>query len=142
MDEGFKGLLKRLKLKVTPRRLAILEAMASEGVFLSAEQIWKKARERVKNAGLPTVYRILEELVEGGVVARIHGNPQLYYYCSNGRHHHHFVCVSCGKVEVVDLCLVDVLEREVSERIKGTLLSHSIELGGLCRRCTEQGASR
>jgi Fur family transcriptional regulator, ferric uptake regulator len=142
LDEGFKGLLKRLKLKVTSRRLAVLEIMASESVFLSAEQIWKKARGRVNNAGLPTVYRILEELVEGGVVARVHGNRQLYYYCSNERHHHHFVCVSCGKVEDVDACLIDVLEREVSERIKGTLLSHTIELGGLCQRCTEQGTPR
>ena len=139
MDEGFKGVLKRLKLKVTSRRLAVLEVMASEGVFLSAEQIWTKARGRVKNTGLPTVYRILEELVEGGVVARIHGNRQRYYYCSNERHHHHFVCASCGKVEDVDLCLADLLEREVSERIKGTLLSHVIELGGLCQACTEQG---
>ena len=139
MDEGFKGLLKGLKLKVTPRRLAILDVMASEGVFLSAEQIWTKARGRVKNTGLPTVYRILEELVEGGVVARIHGNRQRYYYCSNERHHHHFVCASCGKVEDVDVCLIDVLEHEVSERIRGTLLSHTIELSGLCERCTEQG---
>jgi Fe2+ or Zn2+ uptake regulation protein len=41
-------------------------------------------------------------------------------------------------VEDVDLCLIDVLEREVSKRIKGTLLSHTIELGGLCQRCTER----
>jgi Fur family zinc uptake transcriptional regulator/Fur family ferric uptake transcriptional regulator len=139
LDDGFKGLLKGLKLKVTSRRLAVLEVMAREGVFLSAEQIWTKARGHVKNAGLPTVYRILEELVEAGVVARIHGIRQLYYYCSNERHHHHFVCASCGKVEDVDLCLIDVLEREVSGRIRGTLLSHTIELSGLCQRCTEQG---
>jgi Fe2+ or Zn2+ uptake regulation protein len=140
VELGFDALLRRLRLKVTPRRLAVLEVMSCEVAFLSAEQIWGKVRGRISGIGLPTVYRILEELASSGTVTRvIHGNRQLYYYfCPNEKHHHHFVCISCRKVEDIDLCLEDALKREVDERIKGTLLSHIIQLQGLCRQCTSE----
>ena len=144
MQDQFGCLLKRLKLKVTPRRLAILEVMSGEPTFLSAEQVWVKVKRRIDGIGLPTVYRNLEELACGGMVTRvIHGNRQLYYYfCANEKHHHHFVCVSCRKVEDVELCLAKELEHEVAERIKGTVFSHIVQLQGLCRLCTEGDGGR
>jgi Fe2+ or Zn2+ uptake regulation protein len=143
MDEGFGGVLKRLNLKVTPRRLAVLDVMAGEGTFLSAEQVWTRVKERTMRVGLPTVYRILEELAEGSLLARVfQDNRRLYYYCRNEHHHHHFVCVSCRKVEDIDLCVMDGLEKEVSERIKGTVFSHILQIEGLCRACTERSAGK
>jgi Fur family transcriptional regulator, ferric uptake regulator len=141
MERHFEDVVRKLKLKVTPRRLAILDVMASEAVFLSAEQIWTKVRGRVSRLGLPTVYRIVEEFVRAGMVSRvIHDDRQLYYYyCGNEAHHHHFVCLSCHRVEDIDLCLSENLRKEVSERIRGTLFSHILQLQGLCRRCAEQG---
>ena len=144
MDDVFRGLLRRLGLKVTPRRLAVLGVMAEEGTILSAEQVWTKTRARVGNLGLPTVYRILEELEQAGRVTRVvqEDRQSYYYFCRNEHHHHHFVCVSCKKVEDIDLCLSDGVKQEISERIRGTLLSHIIQFQGLCRRCTEKGAGR
>ncbi len=138
--DDFDAVLKGLGLKVTPRRLAVLSVMSGASVFLSPEEIWKKVRKRVGSIGLPTVYRILEELASGGVVTRVlHDNRQLYYYlCTNPRHHHHFVCLSCHKVEDVDLCALDALEREVEQRIQGALVSHVLQLQGLCRDCCER----
>lgn len=127
-------------LKVTPRRLAVLEVMAGEGTFLSAEQVRAKVKQRMKSVGLPTVYRILEELAEGGMITRVLRDSRrlYYYYCCNEHHHHHFVCVSCRKVEDIDACLMEGLEREVSERIRGTVFSHIVQVEGLCRACTER----
>ena len=141
LHEGFDALLKRLNLKVTPRRLAVLDVMAGEDTFFSAEQVWTRVKDRIKRVGLPTVYRILEELSEGGMLTRVIQDSRrlYYYYCPNERHHHHFVCVSCGKVEDIEMCLMESLEREVSERIKGTVFSHIIQIEGLCRICTEGG---
>ncbi|MGD0231640.1 MAG: Fur family transcriptional regulator [Syntrophorhabdales bacterium] len=144
MQDRIDGVLRRLKLKVTPRRRAVLEVLAAEPTFLSPEEIWKKVRDRVAKVGLPTVYRILDELACGGAVARvIHQNRQLYYYfCGNTRHHHHFICLACHRVEDVDLCLADALEREVSERIRGTLFSHILQLQGLCHECRHKGEEK
>ena len=137
--QDFEGLLRGLKLKATPKRRAILEVMAAESTFLSPEELQRKVGERGGNVGLPTVYRILDELANGGVVTRVlHDNRQLYYYlCANKSHHHHFVCLSCHKVEDIDLCLGEALEQEVAQRIKGALFSHILQLQGLCRECRE-----
>ena len=141
MEGRFDAELKKLRLKVTPRRRAVLEVLRSESTFLSPEEVWNKVKDRVSRIGLPTVYRILDELACGGVVTRVlHQNRQLYYYfCGNTDHHHHFICVSCRKVEDVHLCLSDALEREVRERIRGVLFSHIIELQGLCHECRQKG---
>ncbi len=142
--ETFEATLRRLKLKVTPRRLAVLDAIARESTFLSPEEVRDRLKGKLKSIGLPTVYRILEELAEGGVVTRVmHDTRQLYYYfCQNEKHHHHFVCVACRHVEDVDLCMVDALEEEVSERIKGRLFSHILQLQGLCAKCSAKEAGR
>ncbi|OPY70609.1 MAG: Peroxide operon regulator [Syntrophorhabdaceae bacterium PtaU1.Bin034] len=144
MRQRFGESLKKLNLKVTSRRLAVLEAMMDESTFLSPDEIWKKVRTKLPNVGLPTVYRILEELVEGGMITRIlHDDRQLYYYCCpNRNHHHHFVCVSCRRVEDVEVCLEEALEQEVSQRIKGTLFSHILQLQGLCERCRKKEDQR
>jgi Fe2+ or Zn2+ uptake regulation protein len=135
----FEEILRRLKLKVTPRRLAVLEAMARETSFLSAEQVWSKVSP-ARKMGLPTVYRILDELALSGIVTQvIRDDRQLYYFlCLNEKHHHHFVCTSCKKVEDIDLCLADELRAEVAQRLKGTLVSHIIQLQGLCSHCAPQ----
>ncbi|HWI41327.1 MAG TPA: transcriptional repressor, partial [Verrucomicrobiae bacterium] len=121
--------LRDLNLKATPKRLAILEALASEPVYASPEEIWRKVRQRFGGIGLPTVYRNLEELNEGGVVSRIlHPNRQLYYhFCANSSHHHHFICVSCRAVQDLEFCGLERLGAEVSERTGGRILSHILQ---------------
>ena len=138
--QDFEGVLRGLKLKATPGRRAVLEVMSAEPTFLSPEEIRKRVGGLGRNIGLPTVYRILEELEGFGVVTRVlHDNRQLYYYlCANKSHHHHFVCQSCRRVEDIDLCLGEALEREVAKRIRGVLFSHILQLQGLCRECSEK----
>jgi Fe2+ or Zn2+ uptake regulation protein len=66
----------------------------------------------------------------------IHPNRQLYYYfCPNRHHHHHFICLSCHRVEDVDVCCMGEIDRQV----KGKVLSHIVQLNGLCRACVERG---
>ncbi len=133
--------LKGLKLKATPKRLAILKCLARERTYCSPEDVWQQLRREFGSLGLPTVYRNLEELATGGMIAKVlHPNRQLYYfYCPNREHHHHFICLSCRRVEDVHACALEAIEREVGERIGGTVLSHIIQVNGLCPSCA--GAS-
>jgi Fe2+ or Zn2+ uptake regulation protein len=129
--------LKSLNLKATPKRLAILTLMGREAAYISPEEIWLKLKSQFDRVGLPTVYRNLEELAAGGVITTvIHPNRQLYYhFCPNLDHHHHFICVACRKVEDVDFCGLENIEREVGEKIGGKVLSHVVQVNGLCRSC-------
>ena len=65
--EDFEGLLKGVQPKVTPKRRAVLEVMAAESTFLSPEELQRKMGASGRNVGLPTVYRILDELANGSV---------------------------------------------------------------------------
>jgi Fe2+ or Zn2+ uptake regulation protein len=133
----FCSTLRTLKLKVTPKRLAILEMLADESAYLSPEDVWNRLKGQFKNIGLPTVYRNLEELSNGGVIIKvIHPDRKLYYfYCRNADHHHHFVCVSCRKVEDIRFCGMKEIEDEIKNTLKGHAMSHLLQVYGFCSKC-------
>lgn len=137
MEQGHARALKDAGMKATPKRLAILEALYAESGYASPEELWKRLRDRFDRLGLPTVYRNLEELAASGVITKvIHPNRQLYYFfCPNREHHHHFVCLSCRKVEDLPACGLSALEQEVSRNFGGKVLSHILQLNGLCGVC-------
>ncbi|MEW6570886.1 MAG: Fur family transcriptional regulator [Nitrospirota bacterium] len=137
MPDDFPFILKKLKLKVTPKRVAILDILMKETIYLSPEEIWERMKMRFNKIGLPTVYRNLEELVEGNVIWKIsHPNRNLYYFfCRNRSHHHHFICLSCRNVEDINLCRLRELEKLVKEELKGKVVSHILQVNGLCSRC-------
>jgi ABC-type Zn uptake system ZnuABC Zn-binding protein ZnuA len=100
-------ILQKAKLKVTPKRIAILDILGNEPNYVSPEDVWQKMKQKFSRIGLPTVYRNLENLSIRGVITKIiHPNRQLYYYlCTNKRHHHHFICLSCKRVEELEIWL-------------------------------------
>ena len=85
IDADFSKILKSLNLKITPKRLALLDILMNESLYLSPEEIWTKMKKQFETIGLPTVYRNLEELSERDVISKVaHPNRQLYYYfCTN-----------------------------------------------------------
>jgi Fe2+ or Zn2+ uptake regulation protein len=145
VHDEFRQALKKLGLKATPRRLALLQTLADSSIYLSAEEVWVKLKEDSRGVGLPTVYRNLEELAEGGLLSKVlHPDRKLYYYlCGNRAHHHHFVCVSCRKVEDIGACALEAISREIGETVRGKVLSHTFQVEGLCENCCNaQGAKK
>lgn len=136
MQNDFINLLRELNLKITPKRLAILDVLDSSRVYMSPDEVRRDLLERFGTIGLPTVYRNLEELAAGGVISTIlHPDRKLYYFfCQNRNHHHHFVCLSCRTVEEIEWCDLE----QVKKSIQGKILSHIIQVNGLCRKCAGQ----
>lgn len=137
MPSDFSQLLKDLQLKVTPKRLAILEIMLAAHTYLSPEEVQRQVQLRdERKVGLPTIYRNLEELSAQGVISKIlHPNRQLYYYfCPNLDHHHHFVCLSCRIVQDISYCGC----AEMAGKIDGQVDLHIMQALGTCRSCCSQ----
>lgn len=134
--------LRRLNLKVTPKRMAIIEILMKEPGYLSPEEIWSTMKERFNRIGLPTVYRNLEELAEGNIISKItHPNRQLYYFfCGNTEHHHHFVCLSCRNVDDITFCAIHDLQSEIRKKLHGQVVSHILQVNGLCRECLKRAS--
>lgn len=139
MLTDFETSIRKLHLKVTPKRLAILDILAGEDGYVSPEKVWERMKGRFGKIGLSTVYRNLEDLAVGGVIIKIvHPDRKLYYYfCHNGegRHHHHFVCVSCRKVMDLSFCGLDEIRREVEGNLKGSVVAHLMQVFGVCEGC-------
>lgn len=140
MERDFHKILRALRLKATPKRIAIMEIMADDPIYLSPEEIRSRLKDKFKNIGLPTVYRNLEELADGGVIVKMfHPDRKLYYfYCQNKEHHHHFVCVLCRKVEDINFCGMEEIKNEVEKNLKGHMVSHMLQVFGFCKDCLKK----
>jgi Fe2+ or Zn2+ uptake regulation protein len=137
IDTDFPKILRSLNLKITPKRLALLDILMNESSYLSPEEIWTRMKKQFGRMGLPTIYRNLEELSERNIISKVtHPNRQLYYYfCPNRSHHHHFVCLSCRNVEDINFCALNELQKEVKMRLNGKVISHILQVNGYCRNC-------
>ena len=127
-------LLRSAKLRVTPQRVAILDALASGSHLATCQEIWEHAHRRMRGLGLVTVYRILERLRTAGVVEQIDLRGAAHFGLAD-RHHDHLICERCGAVEALADC---VLESLTGSRLtdSGFLVKgNRLDLLGLCRAC-------
>ena len=131
--------LKSAGLKVTLPRLKILEVLEkSFNHHLTVEDIYRVLIEQNKEINVATIYRVLSQFEESGIVNKLNfENNQAVYELSNVEHHDHLVCVKCNTiVEFQD----DVIERhqlQIAKKYGFQLTDHSLYLYGLCKTCKE-----
>ena len=132
-------LLREAGLKATPKRRMVAEYLLDSGCARAVEDIRHHLRKRFETLGLPTVYRIAEELTEIGLLARIDLGDRVVRYAAcrahGTGHHHHIVCIKCGSVGVIPKCVfhrqVKALEQTTGFRITG----HRLHVEGTCPKC-------
>ena len=93
--------LKTIGLKATLPRLRILELFEkSEVRHLSAEDVYKMLLKDGTDTGLATVYRVLTQFEQAGLLIRHHFETgKAVFELNQGGHHDHLVCLQCGRVE-------------------------------------------
>ena len=93
--------LKESGLKATLPRRKILELFETSKVrHLSAEDVYRKLIAEGIDIGLATVYRVLTQFEQAGLLSRQnfeHGKA--VFELNEGKHHDHLVCLQCGRVE-------------------------------------------
>ena len=128
--------LKNIGLKATLPRMKILE-LFQLGVHrhLAAEEVYKLLLQDNLDIGLATVYRVLTQFEQAGLLARRHFEAgRSVFELNQGEHHDHLVCVQCGKV-------VEFYDEEIERRqhaiatAKGfELQDHALSLYGSCTK--------
>jgi len=93
--------LKSSGLKATLPRIKVLELFQrSAERHLSAEDVYKALLADGADVGLATVYRVLMQFEQAGLLARHHFEAgKAVFELNEGRHHDHLVCMHCGRVE-------------------------------------------
>jgi Fur family ferric uptake transcriptional regulator len=119
-------------------RRAILELLDEQPCALSAVEIEHALTSRRREVSRASVYRVMDELEEIGLVQRVEIGQGMVRYepVRHGPgHHHHLVCDSCGRLEPFT---DDELERtihRVAERLPLRVSEHEIVLHGACEAC-------
>lgn len=126
-------------VRATRQRSAISDLLDSIDEFRSAQDLHDELRKRGEGIGLTTVYRTLQTLADAGTVdvLRVDTGESVYRRCSDG-HHHHLVCRECGYTVEVEGPTVEKWSRDVAESNEFTDVSHTVEIFGICSKCTEQ----
>ena len=93
--------LKTIGLKATLPRLKILDLFEhSEVRHLTAEDVYKLLLKEGMDIGLATIYRVLTQFEQAGLLIRHHfESGKAVFELNEGGHHDHLVCLQCGRVE-------------------------------------------
>ncbi|KDM93224.1 ferric iron uptake transcriptional regulator [Photobacterium galatheae] len=126
--------LKQAGLKVTLPRLKILEVLQNpECQHISAEDLYKKLIDIGEEIGLATVYRVLNQFDDAGIVTRHHfEGGKSVFELSTQHHHDHLVCLDCGKVIEFSDDLIEERQKQIAESYNIRLTNHSLYLYGHC----------
>ena len=129
--------LKDAGLKITAPRLKILQLLESTSVrHVSAEDVYKLLLENGEEIGLATVYRVLTQFEDAGLVARHHfEGGHSVFELSPDQHHDHIVCVKCGKVEEFNDVEIERRQKMIAESLGFELPDHALNMYGLCPDC-------
>jgi Fur family peroxide stress response transcriptional regulator len=92
-------LLRDAGLKVTPQRVAVLEAVFSMDGHPSSDEVSKYVKKFHPSIALGTIYNILDSLTEKGILKRVKTDKGVMLYDSIGKKHHHLYCDESDRIE-------------------------------------------
>lgn len=128
--------LKKAGLKVTLPRLKILEILKlPENQHISAEEVYKILLDQGEDIGLATVYRVLNQFDDAGILNRHHfEGGKSVFEISNKKHHDHLVCLDCGRVMEFEDEMIEQRQNEIANDHNIKLTNHSLYLYGNCQK--------
>ena len=126
--------LKNAGLKITLPRLKILELLRDpQHQHVTAEDLYKRLLDSGEEIGLATVYRVLNQFDDAGIVTRhnFEGGKAIFEL-STQTHHDHLICLDCGEVFEFSDETINKRQKEIASRYGVDLTYHSLYLYGHC----------
>ena len=126
--------LRKAGLKVTLPRIKILELLESAELHhMSAEEVYKALIEQGEDVGLATVYRVLTQFEQAGIVERHNFENNLSVFeIAQAKHHDHLVCDVCGSIIEFHNDIIESEQLKVAAEHGFKLSGHSLVLYGIC----------
>ncbi len=126
--------LRKVGLKVTLPRMKILELLENaEQHHMSAEDVYKTLIEQGEDIGLATVYRVLTQFEQAGIVERHNFDNNLSVFeIAQDTHHDHMICDVCGKIIEFHSKVIEEEQENLVKDLNFTLSGHSLVLYGVC----------
>lgn len=128
--------LKSTGLKATLPRLKILEVFQRGAQrHMTAEDVFRVLLEERSDIGLATVYRVLTQFEQAGILSRSHfESGKAVYELNEGTHHDHLVCLDCGRVEEFYDPEIEKRQHVVAQAKGFEIADHALSLYAHCTK--------
>ncbi|AOM82618.1 Fur family transcriptional regulator [Salisediminibacterium beveridgei] len=126
--------LKEQGYKFTAKRYDILSFLIKEARYVTAKEILEDLKDKHDGLSFDTIYRNLALFEASDLLeeTELDGEKRFRIACSVDEHHHHLICLTCGKTEHIHHCPMD--QKLISS--KGfTVTGHKFEIYGYCPEC-------
>ncbi len=132
--------LKDNGLKVTGPRLKILDLFETHAdLHLSAEDVYRILLENGIEIGVATIYRVLTQFEQAGILLRHHFETgKAVYELNKGDHHDHIVCVKCGNVSEFHNPEIEKLQEQIASEHGFRVVDHALYMYGVCGVCQKK----
>ncbi|MDD5708655.1 MAG: ferric iron uptake transcriptional regulator [Kiritimatiellae bacterium] len=129
--------LRNSGLKVTGPRVKILELFikneANQGRHMAAEDVYRQLIDADMDIGLATVYRVLTQFEQAGLLQRHHfESGKAVFELNEGTHHDHLVCLQCGKVEEFYDAEIEKRQKVIARKRGFEIREHALYLYADC----------
>lgn len=128
--------LKSTGLKATLPRLKILEIFQKgEQRHMTAEDVFRVLLQDRSDIGLATVYRVLTQFEQAGLLSRSHfESGKAVYELNEGQHHDHLVCLDCGRVEEFYDAEIEQRQHRIAQQKGFAIADHALSLYAHCTK--------
>lgn len=134
----YRKFLENVGIRPTGHRLAVLRVLGTAKNPLTAQEVFD-ALQTDRSINRVTVYRVLESLVEGGVVDKMSAGDRSFRYglAPNENHprHAHFYCRLCGLMACLPPESLPMLSQSASAGLPGIVEKYEIRVDGICHEC-------
>lgn len=126
--------LKSIGLKATLPRLKILDLFEqSNKRHMTAEEVYRLLSNEDLDIGLATVYRVLTQFEQAGLLIRHHfDSDKAVFELNEGDHHDHLVCLQCGKVEEFLDSEIEKRQHRIAKERGFSIHDHSLQIYADC----------
>ena len=128
--------LKSNGLKATVPRMKILDVF-QRGTqrHMTAEDVYRQLLVDHADIGLATIYRVLTQFEQAGILSRNHfESGKAVYELNEGQHHDHMVCLDCGRVEEFYDPEIEARQQAVAQAKGFEIADHALSLYAHCTR--------
>ncbi len=125
-------------IRLTTQRQIILEELAKVTTHPTASELYDMVRKRLPRIGLGTVYRNLDLMAESGMILKIEVGGTQKRFDATTDNHYHIRCAICGKVDDIDVPVIEELVTQAAAATSYHILGHHVEFTGICSTCQKE----
>ena len=127
-----------IRLTTTQRQI-ILEELTKLKDNPTAIEVYEMVRKRLPRVSLGTVYRNLDLMADNGMILKIEVGGTQKRFEALTKPHYHIRCSCCGKVEDIDIPVIDDLIKVAAKSSLYQIQGHRVEFTGVCPDCQQLG---